>query len=52
MLIINSIFAFLSSYIYFEAGRDKIQYGWLAVGIISLIIVGIAYKKEPKRKQL
>ena len=50
MLIINSIFAFLSSYIYFEAGRDKIQYGWLAVGIISLIIIGIAYKKRAKEK--
>jgi hypothetical protein len=52
LLIINSIFAFLSSYKYFEAGRDKIQYGWLAVGIVSLIIAGITYRKEQKKRRL
>jgi len=50
LLIINSVFAFFSSYIYFEAGRDKIQYGWAAVGIISLIAIGIAYRKRAKEK--
>jgi hypothetical protein len=50
LLIINSVFAFLSSYIYFEAGRDKIQYGWLAVGIISLIVIGITIRKRVKEK--
>lgn len=48
LLAVNSIFAFLSSYIYFTAGRDKIQYGWLAVGIISLIIIGLEYRKRSK----
>lgn len=50
LLMINSVFAFLSSYIYFEAGRDKIQYGWAAVGIISLIFILIAYRKRAKEK--
>jgi uncharacterized membrane protein HdeD (DUF308 family) len=50
LLIINSVFAFLSSYIYFVAGRNKIQYGWLAVGIISLIVIGITYRKRAKEK--
>ena len=50
LLIINSVFAFLSSYIYFEAGRDKIQYAWAAVGVIGLIVIGIAYRKRAKEK--
>jgi hypothetical protein len=50
LLIINSVFAFLSGYIYFEAGRDKIQYGWLAVGIINLIVIGITIRKRAKEK--
>jgi hypothetical protein len=50
LLIINSVFAFLSSYIYFEAGRDKIQYGWGVVGIISLIIILREYRKRAQEK--
>lgn len=50
LLIINSVFAFLSSYIYFEAGRDKIQYGWAAAGIICLIAIGIAFRRRAKEK--
>lgn len=48
LLIINSAFAFLSSYIYFRAGKDYIQYGWAAVGIISLIAIVRAYVKRGK----
>ena len=50
LLIINSVFAFLSGYIYFEAGRDKIQYGWAVVGLISLIAIGTEYRKRAKEK--
>ena len=50
LLIINSAFAFLSSYIYFEAGRDKIQYGWAVVGIISLIVILKEYRKRAQEK--
>ena len=50
LLIFNSVFAFLSSYIYFEAGRDKIQYGWAAVGFIYLIVILITYRKRAKEK--
>ena len=50
LLSINAVFAFLSSYIFFSAGRDKIQYGWAAVGFISLIVITITYIKRAKRR--
>ena len=50
LLIINAVFAFLSSYIYLKAGKDMIQYAWLAIGIISLIAIGFAYRKRAKEK--
>lgn len=46
LLAINSVFAFISSYAYYEAGRDKIQYGWAAVGVISIIAIIVAYRKR------
>lgn len=52
LLIINALFAFLSCYIYFESGRDKIQYGWAAVGIISLIVILITYRKEHNKNKI
>jgi len=39
LLGINAAFAFLSSYEYYVAGRDKIQYGWAAVGLISVFFL-------------
>ena len=51
LLSINAVFAFLSSYIYFEAGREKIQYGWIAVGLISLIAIVAGYTKRVKEKK-
>lgn len=50
LLLINVVFAFLSSYIYAMAGRDKIQYGWAAVGAISIIAIIVAYYKRSKGK--
>ncbi|MEZ5000887.1 MAG: hypothetical protein R2727_09750 [Bacteroidales bacterium] len=48
LLAINSLFAFISSYAYYEAGRDKIQYGWAAVGVISIIAIVVAFRKRAK----
>jgi Ca2+/Na+ antiporter len=52
LLCINAVFAFLSSYEYAAAGRDKIQYGWAAVGIISLaFMIETLIKKNQKRNR-
>jgi prepilin signal peptidase PulO-like enzyme (type II secretory pathway) len=51
LLIINAIFAALSSYFYFLAGREKIQYGWAIVSIVHLIVIAIAIKKRMKSKK-
>ena len=50
LLSINAAFAFLSSYFYFEAGRDKIQYGWAAVGLISLIFIVKTYENKARER--
>jgi len=50
LLSINAVFAFLSSYAYFEAGRDKIQYGWAAVGLISLIAIAIGSVRRARER--
>ena len=52
LLVINAIFAALSSYFYFLAGRDKIQYGWAIVSVAYLIAVGVIYKKMLKQKNV
>jgi len=46
LLLINAIFAGLSSYLYFLAGRDKIQYGWAIVSIIYFVATVAAYRKR------
>jgi len=46
LLLVNAIFAFLSAYVYFTAGRNYIQYGWMAVGFISLAAISKAYMKK------
>ncbi|MBN2350008.1 MAG: hypothetical protein JXJ22_14305 [Bacteroidales bacterium] len=48
LLIVNAIFAALSTYLYFLAGREKIQYGWAAVFIAHVIAIVIAYRKRKK----
>ena len=52
LLVINAIFAALSSYFYFLAGRDKIQYGWAIVSVAYLIAVIVIYKKMLKQKNV
>jgi len=47
--IINAVFAALSSYIFYLAGRD-IQYGWAVVFIAYLIAIVVAYRKRMKNK--
>ena len=52
LLLVNAIFAALSSYLYFHAGRDKIQYGWAIVSILYFVAIGVAYRKRLKDKML
>jgi hypothetical protein len=52
LLSINAVFAALSSYVYFLEGRDKIQYGWAAVVIISVIAIIHAFLKRKKMNQV
>ncbi len=52
LLIINSIFAALSSYLFFLAGRDKIQYGWAVVSITYLVAIAVAYRNRLKHKNM
>ena len=52
LLLINAIFAGLSSYLYFLAGRDKIQYGWAIVSIVYFVAIGVAYRKRLKHKNM
>jgi hypothetical protein len=52
LLVLNGAFAFLSSYVYFTAGRDLIQYGWAAVGLISIIAIITAFVKRACKKPL
>ena len=47
--IINAVFAALSSYFFYQAGRD-IQYGWAVVFIAYLIAIIVVYRKRIKRK--
>ncbi len=47
--IINATFAGLSSYFYYQAGRN-IQYGWAVVFIAYLIAIVVAYRKRIKSK--
>jgi hypothetical protein len=51
LLLLNAVFAFLSSYIYFSVGKDKIQYGWMVVGIVNLVAIAVAYRKRSKIKR-
>ncbi len=46
LLIINALFALASSYLFFIAGKDKIQYGWLLVFIAYLIATILFLKKN------
>ncbi len=48
ILFINAVFAALSSYAYFMAGRDKIQYGWALVCLIHIIVIIRVYYKQTK----
>ena len=50
LLFINAVFAFLSSYAFFIAGKDKIQYAWAVVGVVNLIAIIIAYIKRAKKR--
>ncbi len=50
--IIIAIFAALSGYLYFLAGRDKIQYGWAIVSILYFVAIGVAYRKRLKHKNM
>ena len=50
LLVINALFAFISSYVYYTAGRDKIQYGWAVVGIISIFALIRAFRKRAKER--
>ena len=52
LLLVNAIFAALSSYLYFLAGRDKIQYGWAIVSILCFVAIGVAYRKRLKYKKM
>jgi hypothetical protein len=51
LLFVNATFAALSSYFYYVAGRDKIQYGWAVVSIIYFISIGVAFRKRMKSKK-
>jgi len=51
LLIINAVFGALSSYLYFLAGRDKIQYGWAIVSIVHLIAIAMVFRKRMKNKK-
>ena len=48
LLAVNAIFAFLSAYIYIQAGKDKIQYAWMAVGLLSIVVIFISYRKRSR----
>ena len=50
LLFINAAFAFVTSYTFFAAGKDKIQYAWAAIGLISLIAVAVAYVKRSRAR--
>jgi|WetSurMetagenome_2_1015567.scaffolds.fasta_scaffold328804_1 hypothetical protein len=52
LLLVNAIFAAFSSYLYFLAGRDKIQYGWAIVSILYFVAIGVAYRKRLKHKNM
>jgi len=52
LLIINAVFAALSSYLFFIAGRDKIQYGWAILSIVYLIAIAVAFRKRMKSKKI
>jgi hypothetical protein len=52
LLLVNAIFAALSSYLYFLSGRDKIQYGWAIVSILYFVAIGVAYRKRLKHKNM
>ncbi len=51
LLLINMVFAALSGYLYYLAGRDKIQYGWAVVSIVYLVATVIAFKKIRNQKR-
>jgi hypothetical protein len=51
LLIINAVFAFLSCYIYIKVGRDRIQYGWALVGIVSIVAIYFAYVKRARERK-
>ena len=48
-LIINAVFAALSSYFYYQTDRD-IKYGWAVIFIAYLIAIAVAYRKRIKSK--
>jgi len=50
MLMVNALFAALSSYAYIQAGMDKIQYGWALVAVINVIVLIVSLEKNRARK--
>lgn len=52
LLFINAFFAAFSSYAYFIADKDKIQYGWALVCVINLVVIIRAIKKKKTKKEI
>lgn len=52
LMIINSVFALLTSYLLFLADKNYIQYGWLVVFIVYSIASFVFYRKHMTEKKL
>ena len=52
LLVVNAIFAFLSAYVFIQAEKNMIQYGWMAVGIINMVVIFIIFRKRDRSNSL
>ena len=50
LMIINGIYAAITSIILFLSGKEYIQYGWLVVSIINIVASIIFYRKHKMQK--